>query len=110
MLTLEYLNPKKLHPNPRNPRRQVGDVEDLKASIPVVGILQPLVVIPDTDQPAEPSEPDQPSRYLIEIGHRRHRAALELGLDTVPCIVAADQGAAMQIARMLTENDHRAQL
>ncbi|GAA0812135.1 ParB/RepB/Spo0J family partition protein [Spirilliplanes yamanashiensis] len=101
MLTIEEIDPQKLVRNDRNPqsRTTTGAVDDLKASIPVVGILQPLVVIPITEDPGT---------YRIEIGHRRHRAALELGLPTVPCLVAPDEGVAMQLAAMIAENTHRA--
>ena len=35
-----------ISPHPRNPRRDVGDVTDLAASIAAVGLLEPLVVAP----------------------------------------------------------------
>ncbi|HLL66433.1 MAG TPA: ParB/RepB/Spo0J family partition protein [Micromonosporaceae bacterium] len=97
MFTLEEIDPRQLVPNERNPQgRATRSIDDLLASIPVVGILQPLVVIAVGDD-----------TYRIDIGHRRYRAALELGLDTVPCLVAQDEGVAMQLAGMLAENTHR---
>ena len=38
------LDPNQLDPHQRNLRTDVGPVDDLKASIEAVGILQPLVV------------------------------------------------------------------
>jgi ParB/RepB/Spo0J family partition protein len=98
MLTLKDIDPRQLVPNERNPQgRATRSIDDLLASIPVVGILQPLVVVAT----------DPAASYRISIGHRRHRAALELGLETVPCLVAQDEGVAMQLAAMLAENIHR---
>lgn len=50
-----YVNPAELLDNPRNLRTNLSDLEDLKASIPVLGILCPLVVVP-----ADPAEEDGP--------------------------------------------------
>lgn len=40
------IDPRSISPHPRNPRRDVGDVTDLAASIAAVGLLEPLVVAP----------------------------------------------------------------
>jgi len=40
------INPRSITPHPSNPRRDVGDVTDLAASIAAVGLLEPLVVAP----------------------------------------------------------------
>src|SRR5690242_20556225 len=97
MHQLTDLDPNQLEPHQRNLRTDVGPVDDLKASIEAVGILQPLVV----------TAADEDGRYRIVIGHRRHTAALDLGLATVPCIVATDEGEAHTIVTMLAENVHR---
>ena len=60
-----------------NPRRDVGDVSDLAASIRSVGLLEPLIVCQQG-----PSEP-----YLVVAGHRRLAAAALAGLSVVPVIV-----------------------
>jgi ParB-like nuclease family protein len=57
------------------PDDKAGDVEDLQESIKDVGILQPLLVAP------------QGTRYRIIAGGNRYRAATQLGLRTVPCLV-----------------------
>ena len=98
MSLLEDLDPHLLVPNERNPKtRNTRPIDDLLASIPQVGIILPLVVVARGD-----------GTYEIQVGHRRHRAALELGLETVPCLVAPDGDAALRLAAMLAENAHRA--
>jgi ParB family transcriptional regulator, chromosome partitioning protein len=97
-LRAEYLNPRTLLDNPRNLRTAIGDLTDLKASMQVLGILCPLVIIPT-------GEDDE--RFQIIIGHRRKYAAIDLNMPLVPCIVAPDEGAAAQIVAQLAENGHR---
>ncbi|MEV6527144.1 ParB/RepB/Spo0J family partition protein [Longispora sp. NPDC051575] len=92
-----YLHPAELLDNPRNLRKDVGDVEDLKTSIREVGILCPLIVIPAEDG----------QRFQLIIGHRRKKAALDLGLAEVPCWIAENEDAAMQILAQLAENGDR---
>lgn len=66
----------KLEPNPLQPRVDMGELEDLIASIKEKGILEPLLVRPA----------DVGGRYMIISGERRYRAGLEAGLREVPCI------------------------
>ena len=65
-----------LVPAEDNPRREVGDLAELAASIRTAGILQPLVVMARED-----------GRYLVVVGHRRLAAARVAGLTAVPAIV-----------------------
>ncbi|MEU7925084.1 ParB/RepB/Spo0J family partition protein [Micromonospora sp. NPDC049107] len=97
-LRSEYIDPSELVDNPRNLRTDIGDLADLKASMAVVGVLCPLVVIP-----VEGSD----NMFQLIIGHRRKYAAIDLGVSQVPCWVAADEGAALQIVAQLAENGHR---
>ena len=92
-LAVEYIEP-----HPQNPRKDVGDVTELAASIKESGILQPLTVVPDFN-----------GFYLCIIGHRRLAAAKTLQLETVPCIVA-EMTPEKQIATMIAENMQRADL
>jgi ParB family chromosome partitioning protein len=108
---LRHLPPDQLEPDDLNPRRDL-DVDDLVSSIQTVGILQALLVVPipadpptDPDTAAEPAEDAQ--RFRIVAGHRRHAAAVRLGLDTVPCLVAADHGAADTLIKIVSENGVR---
>lgn len=71
------------------PDGESADVEPLQRSIREVGILQPLLVSPRA-VPAARSERggvEQGSRYHIIDGANRYRAAVQLGLHTVPCLV-----------------------
>ena len=43
---ITYLDPRELIPNPRNPRTDLGDLEELTASIRQGGVLEPLIVAP----------------------------------------------------------------
>ena len=53
--------------------------ERLRASILAVGLVEPLLVFPEDD-------------YIILNGHLRYRVLLELGVETVPCILAPGKG------------------
>jgi ParB/RepB/Spo0J family partition protein len=107
--TLTDLPPRYLIPHERNLRTDIGDVADLMASIEAVGILQPLLVVPlPEDEHPPTSAGDEPAAwYQIIVGHRRHAAAVHLGLDTVPCLIATDEGEARRVVIMLSENVHR---
>ncbi len=64
-------------PNPHQPRKRFDPhtLDELAASVRERGILQPLVVRPAGDG------------YAIVMGERRYRAALLVGLETVPVVV-----------------------
>jgi len=99
--SLTHLHPAEIDPHPRNPRRDVGNVDELVDSIRALGVLEPLVVAPS----------DTPGRYLLIAGHRRQTAALKAGLAQVPCLVRYDLDTpARQLEAMLVENLHRADL
>lgn len=88
-----------LDPNPDNPRKNLGDLTELSASIASQGVQQPLVVTPA----------DKQGRHTIIMGHRRYAAAMKAGLDTLPCIVR-QAGQQEQAELMLVENIQRAGL
>lgn len=76
--TVEQLPLAAIAPCPTNPRGDdLGDLEELAASIRETGIHQPLIV-----QPANGDE-----IHVIAFGHRRFAAARMAGLDVVPVIV-----------------------
>jgi ParB family transcriptional regulator, chromosome partitioning protein len=84
--------------NPDQPRRDLGDLSELAASIREKGIIEPILVRPAAE-----------GRYQIIAGERRYRAAIEAGLGEVPCVVRETEGAdAMEIA--LIENLQRKDL
>lgn len=77
-----------LHPSPTNPRKTFdeGLLAELTESIRQHGILQPILVRPMADTPAEADAPWH-AAYEIVAGERRYRAARAAGLDMVPCHV-----------------------
>lgn len=86
-----------IDPNPNQPRQAMGELSELTASIREKGILEPILVRP------------LGSRYQIIAGERRYRAALEAGLDEIPCIVRDTSDAeGMELA--LIENLQRQDL
>lgn len=106
----------KLHPHPENPRKDLGDISELAASIKEQGIFQNLTVVKEiseiTKRPIEQS-PNSTTpyeqEYTVIIGHRRLAAAKEAGLTEVPCaIVEMDYPA--QLSTMLLENMQRQDL
>lgn len=89
----------RLEPNPQQPRVDIGDLEELIASIRERGVLEPLLVRPS----------QVGGRFMIISGERRFRAAREAGLREVPCIeLNVDDRAVAEIA--LIENLQRKDL
>jgi ParB family transcriptional regulator, chromosome partitioning protein len=64
---LVHLDPNRLVDHPGNVRDDLGDLDELTASIRQVGVLEPLVVVP-TDE-----------GHRIVTGHRRKAAAIAAG-------------------------------
>lgn len=97
------LDPRRLRDNPHNPRTDLGDLSELAASIAEAGVLEPLIVAPDLEDPGG---------HVIMFGHRRRAAAVEAGLLAVPCDVRAEYAGKTpeQVADMLAENLHRLDL
>jgi ParB family transcriptional regulator, chromosome partitioning protein len=92
----------RLRPNTNQPRQQFNDeaMQELTQSIREHGILQPLIVRPD---------PEQPGHFQIVAGERRWRAAQAAQLHEVPVLVRDFSDAEMlQVA--IIENIQRADL
>jgi ParB family chromosome partitioning protein len=88
-----------IRPNPEQPRKALGDLRELTASIQEKGVLEPLLVryIPREDC------------YHIISGERRYHAARAAGVREVPCIEKmADDAETLEIA--LIENMQRKDL
>nr|DAF08803.1 MAG TPA: chromosome partitioning protein [Caudoviricetes sp.] len=99
-MPIEYLVP-----HPQNPRKDLGNLEELTASIKENGIYQNLTVIPINEEaPAE--EP----KYMVVIGHRRLEAAKRAGLKEVPCAIVRGLTETQQLQTMLLENMQRSDL
>ena len=96
---ISYIQRKMLHPHPENPRKDLGDLEELRESIRENGIMQNLTVVPDWDDDG----------YKILIGHRRF-AASEGIIDLLPCVIVPDLSPREQVGIMLAENMQRSDL
>ncbi len=99
--TLTMIAAEKLHPNPDNPRKSLGDLTELAESIRKNGVMQNLTVMPQEGKPGE---------YTIIMGHRRHAAVVQAGLKELPCRVMEKLERPDQVAAMLAENLHRSNL
>ena len=93
-----------LEHHPENPRKDLGDMEELTESIRANGILQNLTVVP-----AGRPNGDGFDIFYVVIGNRRMEAAKKAGLKTLPCIVS-EMDRKTQIATMLEENMQRSDL
>ncbi|MBQ7225381.1 MAG: ParB/RepB/Spo0J family partition protein [Clostridia bacterium] len=96
--TIEHIDIEAIHPNPNQPRKEFSEPSILKLadSIRQHGIIQPLTVR------------KLGHYYELIAGERRLRAAKELNLPTVPCIVteATDEASAqMAIIENLIRED-----
>lgn len=84
--------------NPDQPRTQLGNLEELTASIREKGVLEPILV-----------RSIAPGRYQIISGERRFRAATAAGLEEIPAIeLDVDDKEVLEIA--LIENMQRKDL
>lgn len=87
-----------VQPDPDQPRKDIGNLEELKASIAEHGIIQPIVVSPFGTE-----------AFRIIAGERRFSAAKELGLATVPAIIrTVEEHRRLEV--QLIENIHRQEL
>ncbi len=64
----------RLIPNPQQPRKDLGDLEELVNSIKEKGIIEPIIVKP------------KDGKFEIIAGERRYTAAKKAGLKEIPCI------------------------
>lgn len=94
-----------LVPHPQNPRKDLGNLEELTASIKENGIYQNLTVIPVNE-----AVPDEEPKYMVVIGHRRLEAAKRAGLQEVPCAIVRGMTETRQLQIMLLENMQRSDL
>lgn len=99
-MPIEYLVP-----HPQNPRKDLGNLEELTASIKENGIYQNLTVIPVNE-----AVPGEEPKYMVVIGHRRLEAAKRAGLQEVPCAIVRGMSETRQLQIMLLENMQRSDL
>jgi ParB family chromosome partitioning protein len=87
-----------IEPNADQPRTQLGNIEELAASVREKGVLEPILV-----------RQIAPNKYQIISGERRYRAATLAGLDEIPAIeLDVDDKEQLEIA--LIENIQRKDL
>jgi ParB family chromosome partitioning protein len=86
-----------IEPNPDQPRQSLGDLSELVASVREKGVLEPILVRKDA------------GHFTIIAGERRYRAAVEAGLEEVPCVVRETSDAEM-MELALVENLQRKDL
>jgi ParB family chromosome partitioning protein len=90
-----------LEPDPEQPRKSMGDLDDLVKSIGDKGVLEPILVRPRPD--------GEEGTFRIISGERRFRAAQEAGLYEVPVVILeVSEEEALEIA--LIENLQRKDL
>lgn len=93
MLPIELIDP-----NPEQPRSQLGNLDELTASVREKGVLEPILV-----------RSSREGRFQIISGERRYRAASEAGFDEIPAIeLDAEDHEVLEIA--LIENIQRKDL
>ena len=97
-MRLKNIEIKKIHSHPDNPRKELGDINELAESIKAKGVMQNLTVVERED-----------GDYTVIIGHRRLAASLQAGLDVVPCAVVQMDEKEQQ-STMLVENMQRSDL
>jgi len=93
----------KIKPNPYQPRKDFNQekLKELADSIKEHGVVQPIIVSPDTD--------DDSDSYLLVAGERRWRAAREAEIDSIPAVIKnVEKHTMVQVA--LIENLQREDL
>jgi len=97
-----------IEPDPDQPRRDLGSLDGLTASIRARGVLEPILARP-VDQAGPDGTTTSRRRYRIISGERRFRAARQAGLAEIPLIeMDVSPRDALEIA--LVENLQRADL
>ena len=95
---------RKIKQHPDNPRKDLGDLEELTESIRKNGIMQNLTVIPEDE------DDESNDNYIALIGHRRLAAAKEAHIFDVPCNIVFGLSKKEQVGIMLEENMQRSDL
>lgn len=96
-LSIKIIPLKLIDPNPIQPRSDLGDLSELVNSIKEKGVLEPVLVRKKEE------------RFEIISGERRFRAAIDAGLQEIPCIeIDVSDNEALEIA--LIENLQRKDL
>ena len=95
---LTELRLKQIEPDPEQPRKELGDLSELSASIRELGVVQPIIVSVVGED-----------RYRILAGERRFSASRLAGLEKIPAIVrTVEEHDRLQL--QIIENLHRKDL
>jgi ParB/RepB/Spo0J family partition protein len=94
---IELIDLSKLEVHPSNPRKQMGDLDELAASIKSAGLIEPIVAVRHN------------GKYQVVAGSRRLAAARKAKLDNLPVRVM-DLDEAQAMAAALIENLQRKDL
>jgi ParB family chromosome partitioning protein len=105
-----------IRPNPKQPRKAFGDDEmaELVHSIREVGVLQPVVVRPISDEELADiaglsDEDTEKPQFELIMGERRWRATQAAGLAAIPAIIKDTRDDDL-LRDALLENLHRSEL
>lgn len=109
MIDIYELPISQLIPHPDNPRKDLGELDELAESIRTNGIRQNLTVVAAERVDGVTIPEDGEPHYVVVIGHRRLAAAKLAGLSTVPCAVEI-MDRKEQLSTMLLENMQRSDL
>lgn len=91
-----------IDPDPRNPEhRSIAIDDDFAAAIAADGVITPVLVRPNTDQPG---------RWWLIAGHRRVAHAIHVGLEVVPATMMPELTDLKALRTLLIENVHREDL
>ena len=92
-----YVAAHQLRPAPWNPRPEITSesVADITASIREIGLIQPIVAVPDPDKRPYGGV----SYYMVIAGHRRLKAAIDAGLAPIPVDVV---DCSLDVAKRIT--------
>ena len=90
---LTWLTLAQLAPHPQNPRRRLGNLDELTRSIRSHGVLEPFLVLPANDVGV----------HTIVAGHRRFAAARIVDVGSVPVLIR-DLSPIEALEAMIAEN------
>ena len=96
---LKHIPLHQIEPDPTQPRKDLGDLTELVASVKDRGVIQPITVSPNGSD-----------NYLIVAGGRRFAAAKKAGLKEIPALIARVGSKQERLELQIIENLHREDL
>lgn len=95
--TIVRIDPKKIHPDPANPRKKLRAIPELTENVKLHGVLDAITVRPG----------DEEGHYIIVKGERRWTAATKAKLPDMPVIVDRGLDAKQVAMQRMIENVQR---